>query len=732
MKRYSTRKVLNTIASGLGNALNPAKIVAFLASTLFLAACQSEPEGDDWEVYKADSHSSSYSSHDQINKENVDQLEVAWTYRTQDLEEGDYSTIETNPIIVDDVLYGGSPKLNVFAVDAKTGQELWMYKPFEDPPRGYMRAVAYWEDGSDKRILFSAGTYLFALDADTGEPIEEFGDNGRINLNEGLGRDPSTISVKSPSPGIIYEDLIIMGSATGESYDAAPGHIRAYNVRTGEQEWIFHTIPEPGDLGYDTWQQVDGKQEIAKGGVNNWAGMSLDPERGIVYIPLGSPTYDFYGGDRPGKNVFGNSLLALDATTGEYVWHYQTVHHDLWDYDLPAPPNLLTVEHDGEEIPAVAQVTKTGFTFVFNRETGEPLFDIEERSVPQSNFESEQAWPTQPHPVAPQPFIRQNFTRDEITNLSEEARDSVLAMFDKYRAEGLFTPPDPKGTLFFPSTRGGANWGGAAHDPETGLLYINANETPELMTVRQVQREIPTGGTLFEKGKAIYEQSCATCHGMDLSGQHPLYPALNNVAERLSRDEVSSIIQDGGARMPAFPNISEEKIESIITFLLNEKDAAVEQSDEKAEQQESEGSGRYMNMSAYSRVEGPDGFPAIKPPWGTLNAINLNTGKIEWRIPLGTHPDLADRDISPTGLESWGGPMATAGGLVFMGGTRDRKLRAFDKANGELLWETTLPTGGFATPASYMVDGKQYIVIAAGGGRGTQPGDYYVAFTLPE
>ncbi|MFH5882703.1 PQQ-binding-like beta-propeller repeat protein [Halalkalibaculum sp. DA3122] len=699
---------------------------------LLAKGCQPETRDDDWPIYKSDAHSSSYSGLAQINRQNVDQLQVAWTYRTGDLEEGGYSTMETNPIIVDGVLYGGSPRLTVFAVDAATGQEYWSYAPFEDPPRGYMRGVTYWQDGAEKRILFSAGTYLFALDAETGRPVDEFGDNGRIDLNEGLGRDPATISVKSPSPGMIYEDLIIMGSATGEGYASAPGHIRAYNVRTGRQEWIFHTIPRPGDLGYDTWQQVEGDQEIAKGGVNNWAGMSLDRRRGIVYVPLGSPTYDFYGGDRPGQNLFGNALLALDAVTGQYKWHYQTVHHDLWDYDLPAPPNLLTVQREGEQIPAVAQVTKTGFTFVFNRQTGKPLFEIEERPVPQSNVEGEQAWPTQPHPVAPEPFTRQNFTRDEVPEFSKQARDSVSAMVDRYRTDGLFTPPDPRGTLLFPSTRGGANWGGAAHDPETGLLYINANETPELMRLRRVGRQTPADGTLSEKGKAIYEQSCATCHGADLSGQHPVYPALANVGERLSRDQVRSIIQEGGARMPAFSNITDEEIESIIAFLFNENQATTEPSDGDMEQQKNEGSGRYMNMSAYSRLETPDGFPAIKPPWGTLNAINLNTGRIEWRIPLGTDPDLADRDISPTGLESWGGPMVTAGGLVFIGGTPDKKFRAFDKTTGELLWETTLPAGGFATPASYRVDGKQYVVIAAGGGRGIAPGDYYVAFALPE
>lgn len=717
-----------------GNAKIGIRLLGLLLTGLLFAACAPKKGEDyrEWSVYKGDPSSSSYSALTQINKDNVDQLEVAWTYRTGDLTE-DSRTMETNPIIVDEVLYAASPHLRIFAVDAGTGEQLWMFDPFgEERARGYLRSVVYWQDGADRRILFTAGTWLHALDAGSGELIAGFGDEGKVSLNKGLGRDPETISVKASSPGIIYDDLLILGSAVGESYDAAPGHIRAYDVRTGEIVWTFHTLPQPGEPGFETWQNMSEEELRKRGGANNWAGMSLDKDRGIVYIPLGSPVYDFYGGNRPGKNLYGNSLVALDAATGNYIWHYQTVHHDLWDYDLPAPPNLLTVEKDGRQIDAVAQVTKTGFTFVFNRVTGEPLFPVEERAVPPSHIESEEVWPTQPFPTAPKPFIRQNFTKDEITDISPQARDSVLAAFSKYRNEGFFTPPDPGGTIVFPSTRGGANWGGAAHDPETGILYINANETPELSTVKKVRQKTSRGQTLFEKGEILYVQNCATCHGMSREGQHPTYPPLNNIKETHSREEVMTIIEEGGGMMPAFAALSKEKKDAIIAYLFDQKRNTAKQTPGHETKEITDGEGRFINVTAYSRFEGPDGFPAIKPPWGTLNAINLNTGETVWRIPLGTDSRLARQGITGTGLESAGGPVVTAGGLVFIGATKEEKIRAFDKETGDVLWQATLPTGGFATPATYMVKGRQYVVIAAGGGRGTDPGDYYVAFTLPD
>ncbi len=702
----------------------------FLAiALLVLFGCQDRNINDEWRVYKSDAASSSYSALDQINTDNVNQLKVAWTYQTGD----PGSTIRTNPIIVDDVLYGVSPHLNVFAIDATTGTEQWMFEPFEEEnARGRQRGLVYWEDeaGEDRRIFFSSGNWLYALDANTGSLLTDFGDEGRVDLNVGLRRDPDSISVKASSPGIIYQDLLIIGSSVGEGRNAPPGDIRAYDVRTGEIAWTFHTIPKPGEPGADTWHISD-ESLRQQGGANNWAGMSLDRERGIVYVPTGSPVYDFYGGNRPGKNLYGNSLLALDAATGERVWHFQAVHHDLWDYDLPAPPNLVTVERNGEEIDAVAQVTKQGFTFVLDRATGEPVFPIEEQPVPDSRIEGEQAWPTQPVPTKPEPFARQHLTKDEVTNVSPDARDAVLTELATHRNEGLFTPPDPAGTIVLPSTRGAANWGGAAFDPESGILYVGASELVGLSTVVKIGGSPSPDESLFARGRNFYVQNCAACHGMDKQGQPPTYPSLANVQDRLSTEEILTTIRQGGSQMPAFPSITEKEKKALMTFLSKEEQPADPGHGAEEENVGSAG-GLYVDTTSYGLFQDPNGYPAIKPPWGTLNAINLNTGEIVWKVPLGTHSTPSENMPPEAGTPTRGGAIVTGGGLVFIGATEDQKFRAFDKTTGEVLWEASLPAAGFATPATYVSDGRQYVVIAAGGGRGTETEDSYVAFALPE
>lgn len=590
-----------------------------------------------WQVYGGDAGQTRYSSLDQINRSNAAQLQVAWT-----LDTGDRGpTIECNPIIIGRTMYLTSPLLKVIAVDAATGAERWRYDPYDnyDGPRYWRevsRGLTYWSDGSDARIFLGAGPLLHALDARTGKPIHSFGTAGKIDLREGLGRDPEDAEIIITSPGAVYEDLIVVGANVSESPGAAPGHVRAYDVRTGELSWTFHTIPQPGEFGHDTWEDDSWR---TAGGANVWAGFSVDAERGIVFAPTGAPTYDFYGGNRKGSNLFANTLLALDAATGERIWHYQTVHHDVWDYDLPAPPNLVRVVHEGRARDAVAQVTKTGFVFLLDRETGEPLFPIEERPVPRSDVPGEEAWPTQPFPTKPPPFARQGITKEDLTDRSPETHAHALEMFEKHRSEGLFTPGSAEGTLMLPGFLGGANWGGAAFDPATGRLFVSASNFPSIVTLQKAAGEAD-----------------------------PAYVARGD---------------------PHF----------------------VDQ----------------------------DGYPAIKPPWGTLTAIDLNAGGIAWQVPLGTYPMLAERGQPPTGTLNLGGAIVTAGGLVFVGSTMDGRFRAFDEATGEMLWEAKLPTGGTALPATYDVDGKQYVIVAAGGGVGmrgarpieTPPGSAYVAFALP-
>ena len=441
--------------------------------------------GTGWPSYLGGPGSSQYSSLGQINKQNVAQLQIAWEYRTGDARRGGGSQIQCNPIVIDGVLYATSPALKVFALDAATGEERWSFDPYADGGRvgaSVNRGVAYWSDGPEERILSTAGLFLYALDAKTGSPSRGFGQDGRVDLRNGLGRDASRLSVSANTPGIVYEDLLILGARVSEGLPAAPGHIRAYDVRTGSIEWIFHTIPQPGELGYDTWPE---DAYTRTGGVNAWAGMSIDRERGIVYAPTGSAAYDFYGGDRAGANLFANSLLALDAKTGKRIWHFQAVHHDIWDRDLPAPPNLVKLKKAGREIDAVAQITKSGHVFIFDRATGEPFFPIDEKPYPPSEIPGEETWPTQPLPAKPPAFARQRLTEDGVTNISEESRAFALERLRRSKSDGQFIPPSREGTIIFPSYDGGGEWGGAAVDPRTGIMYVNSSEMAWILTIEE-------------------------------------------------------------------------------------------------------------------------------------------------------------------------------------------------------------------------------------------------------
>jgi quinoprotein glucose dehydrogenase len=685
----------------------------------------------EWTAYGGDNESSAFSLLDQINRTNVENLEVAWTYNTGDVRDDGRGTMECNPIIVDGVIYMTTPALKVIALDGTTGELIWSFDPYEGDAqaRGVNRGVTYWEDGEEERILFTAGwtSKLYALNAETGEQIMSFGEEGIVDFNEGIQRENSG-SVTATSPGVIYEDLFILGTRVGEGpKPAAPGDVCAYDVRTGTREWCFETIPGPGQFGNDTWGNESWK---TAGGANAWGGLSVDRERGLVFLPLGSPSYIFYGGQRPGKNLFSNAVVAVDAETGERVWHFQTVHHDLWDAEPTAPPNLVTVRHDGELVDGVAQIGKRGDVFLLDRTSGEPLFPVEERPVPQSNLPGEQSWPTQPFPTKPEPYVRQGYTNSMLPIRSAEARQYAKEVLRNSRSEGMFTPPSREGTVMAPGFRGGSTWGGASFDPTTGILYVNATEVPGILKM------VPTESDDSEetsRGESLYTSNCASCHGSDLTGNPPEYPSLVDLEARMSKGEVSEILDTGSGMMPPASNLSDEEKDAVIAFLFgDEQDQPITGKPEDIDP----GSGGDLPYvhDGWQKFEAPDGYPAIKPPWGTLNAIDLNTGEIVWQKPLGEYEELIEKDLPPTGTDNLGGSMVTAGGLVFIGASKDEKFRAFDKHTGEILWETTLPAGGYATPSTYEVNGKQYIVIPAGGGGllSTKPSDAVVAFALPE
>ncbi|MCH7823394.1 MAG: pyrroloquinoline quinone-dependent dehydrogenase [Acidobacteria bacterium] len=674
---------------------------------LLVAACGPLPDVD-WPV-NGGVDNIRYSPLSEITRDNVGQLEVAWTYDSQDAFEG--SEMQSNPIVVDGVLFATTPTLKVVALNAETGTLLWTFDPIAASGAPRARARHRGVTVHDDRVFVAARSYLWALDRQTGQPIASFGQEGRIDLREGLGRPAETLSVSASTPGVVFEDLLIMGSSVPETLPGAPGHIRAFDVRTGEQRWMFRTIPAPGEFGYDTWPP--GAHEIS-GGANAWAGMTVDLSTGLVFAATGSASFDFYGANRHGDNLFANSVLALDARTGDRVWHFQAVRHDVWDWDFPAAPSLVTVTREGRRIDAVAQITKTGYVYVFDRRTGEPLFPIEERPVPASAIDGELLAPTQPQPVLPPPFARQGLTEDMLTRRTPEAHAAVLEQFRALES-GMYEPPSLAGTIVFPGFDGGAEWGGAAFDPDSGLLFVNSNEMPWIVQL------IPNNDT------SLYNANCASCHGEDRRGS-PAVPSLHNLGERFARDELAALIRQGTGTMPGFPDMGRRNTNDIVEFLITGIDRGADPAVTSAP-----GWLPYRN-TGYTIFLDPDGYPAISPPWGTLNAIDLNSGEIRWQIPFGEFPELAEQGLTSTGSDNYGGPVVTASGLLFIGATNfDKKFRAYDALTGELLWETMLPAAGNATPSIYRLNGRQYIVIACGGGKNGAPsGSSLVAFALPE
>ena len=794
-------------------------VVLSLALLFTTAATARAQSGADWTVYNGGKDGDHYSHLKQIDRANVSRLKVAWTYDT-----GEQGGIQTNPLIVGRTLYSFTPSLQVVALDAATGKLDWKFNPgtgangtgglgFSQPSRG----LSWWSDGKEDRLFAGILSYLFCLDPKTGQPIASFGENGRIDLRKGLGKPYEQQSVALTTPGIVYKDTIIVGGREPETHPAPPGDIRAFDVRSGALRWVFHTIPHPGEPGYETWPT--GAWRTA-GSANNWAGMTLDETRGILFVPTGSAVMDFYGGDRVGDDLYADSLLALDANTGKLIWHFQGVHHDIWDRDFSSPPALFTVERDGKIVEAMAQTSKQGWLYLFDRLTGKPLSPITERPYPPSTVPGEVASKTQPLPDSPEPFARQRLTADMLTTRTPEAHAWAVKAFSEFRSDGQFVPFSVgKQTVVFPGFDGGGEWGGPAVDPERDILYVNANE------MAWTGGLVPAGGG--SSGERAFREQCAICHGVDRAGQPPSIPSLVDVAQRLTDDKIASNIHNGNGRMPSFPNLDDQQVKELIAYLHTPSSAAAtkEMPSDATQPAPSaneevaagaavykrrcgmchgdnrqgngasfpmliglgsrmtaaqvtdlihKGKGRMPGQAAlqgadldgllkflgvgdtttpaasapndaakgpeeyiftgYRRFLDPDGYPAIQPPWGTLNAIDLKTGKYLWKINLGEYPELAAQGMEDTGTENYGGPIVTAGGVLFIGATiHDRKFRAFDTATGKLLWETTLPYAGVATPATYMVEGKQYVVIGASGARDpkTPQGGAYVAFTLP-
>jgi quinoprotein glucose dehydrogenase len=713
----SRKRVVAVIALGLGVCISSPR-------NLLGAAAAAPAQQADWPVYGGQDAQDHYSTLAQINRSNVKDLVVAWKYDTGE-QGGD---LEASPIIVGKVLYTTTPSHGVIALDAASGKLLWKWDATV-PGFARSRGVSYWTDGHDSRIFVPLRNFLFALDATTGKPIPTFGENGSIDLRKGLREPYQEQSVSLTTPGTVYKDLIIVGGQNPETHPAPPGDIRAFDVHTGAVRWTFHTIPHPGEFGYDTWPKDAWKNA---GAANNWAGMTVDTKRGIVYVPTGSAVFDFYGGDRVGDDLFADTLLALDAETGKRIWHFQGVHHDLWDRDFPAPPALLTVTRDGKRVDAIAQTTKSGFVFLLDRTTGKPLFPLKESAYPASNVPGEVTSPKQWLPTAPDPYTHQAVTEDTLTNRTPEAHAWALKQFKTFIAGGQFIPPSvDKLTIDMPGFAGGGEWGGPAVDPTTGVFYVNANDTAWLVGLTVP----PPPGSLGEK---IYQNQCSMCHGINRAGSPPSVPALRGIEGILTDQEIAATIRSGKGRMPPFNSLSDEQVEALVHYLTRAPQQQQRRPSADPVAAEAADNGAKNDMPyktiAFRRFLDPEDYPATAPPWGTLSAIDMNTGKYLWKIPFGEYPELVAKGMGNTGSDNYGGPVVTAGGLLFIGATVfDEKFRAYDSHTGKLLWETQLPFAGLATPATYMVNGKQYVVIAASGGQTSKKpsGGVYVAYALP-
>ncbi len=765
MRRLKAVLVAVVMCSGVQSAQEPRE-----PATPNLAGPVASSEGGrtTWPDFGGSPDNARYLALDQITKSNVHQLGVAWTYPTHD-----NVSYVFNPVVVDNVMYVLARNNSLVAIDASTGKEIWIHEDLAGiAPRG----INYWEskDRSDRRLLFQRNSYLQAIDARTGKSILTFGKDGVVNLREGLGRDPATlVKVQSSTPGKVFENLIILGGAAGEHYMAPPGDLRAFDVVTGRLVWQFHTVPHPGEFGYETWPK-DAWKYI--GGVNTWGEISVDPVRGIAYFPLGSPTYDFYGADRHGANLYGSSLLALDARTGKRVWHFQMVHHDLWDYDNTAAPQLTTIQRNGKPVDIVAQAGKTGYLYVFDRVTGEPIWPIEERPFPASDIRGERAWPTQPIPTAPPPFVRQSLTADDINPyiLSPGQRERWKTRIANARNEGLFTPPSFKDTVSIPGAQGGANWGTTAADPARGVVYVLGINVPSIYKLSAEAPRPgsgrPAGPAEIAAGRTLYEQRCQTCHGANLAGSGNS-PSLVDITGRMGQEPLRDAITGGGPGMPPQDDLSDEQLTAVLGFLgnpsgvvaggPNDPDGAPAGPPGPVVASGGAPAGNIVPPGRPGGMVGP-AYPSgvtvpevrmytsygmngmiVKPPYSTLTAYDLNTGKIKWQIPAGGD----DQRAAAEGAKDTGyimqrtGIITTSAGLLFHAGG-DGTLRIYDSDTGQTLRTIQMPAGSRGIPAMYQVNGRQFLVVNATGAvasagaviqKPTQnPDRAYAAFALPE
>jgi len=667
-----------------------------------------------WRAYGGAADGAQYSSLHQIDRSNVDKLKKVWTYQTED--DLPYAF---NPLVVDDVMYVMARTNSIVALDATTGKEIWTHPIGAKTPQMTNRGIDYWEsaDRSERRLLFAADNQLQAIDARTGQTIVDFGKGGSTDLREGLGRDPKTLTlVQSTNPGRIFEDLLILGSATNEEYDSGPGDIRAYSVRTGKLVWNFHTIPHPGEPGYGTWPMDAWK---TAGGANAWSGMALDSNRGVVYVPTASPKYNFYGANRKGSNLYGNCLLAINARTGKLLWYYQMIHHDIWDYDNAGTPMLTTVQHEGKLIDVVAQVTKVGFVWVFNRDTGKALWPIEERAVPKSDMPGEETWPTQPFPSKPAPFARQRFTVDDLSPyLEPDEKERLRTQILKARNRGLFEPPSTEDTIEMPGNNGGANFGGSAVDPKQGYLYVVSKDLPAMLKLSLADPPSKTDSPQL-RPRSLYRANCERCHLDNLQGAPPAIPSLVGLPRRLSDKQIRTIVTDGKGLMPPFGKLTSEEIDLIIGYLADPAAAAHATANPIRANSGSTDLTAAHYKSGFGFMFANSGWSVIAPPWTTLTAYDLNSGEIRWKVPLGEVPELAARGITNTGSHfPKVNPVVTAGGLIFTG-TRDRKVRALDSETGRVLWEATVDAALEGMPAVYEQAGRQFVVFCAAAGAST-------------